>query len=549
MAASPNDTVIMAGDGHSITDGNGNVWTIVNGQVEVNGQPDNTTSGVIEMAFVDGNIWQENNADLWWMKTKPSDTWSPGPGTSMSPLPTSMNSPSTDIFVVAPTSATVQQGQATPISGVSISAPAVDGFIPYSVTLSDSNGALAVQPSSGTMQALTPSPQSPMAGAKVTLTVSGTIASINAALATLTDTDNSTSPDTIHITAVNQGADDGVTTTASTAVTVTPSKPSAPVINAPSTLTVEAGQPTAVPGVSVTENSTPGQISVSVQDTNGVLGVGAVGSGVTTAMPMPSVLELAGPLDQVNAALAGLTVTDSVSGSDSIGINANDSLNGPASTQSINVSVQLPNPPFPPPSTPANFTITDESDNPTVTDTSAGQPYNGPVAGLSSQLIDITPDKLNITADVPNVFIHSGSGEDALNVAATGGTNVLDGSTGSNFLVGGSGDDTFFVDDRVNAPTTPPGGTGIWSTVVGFHSGDSVTVWGVTPQDFNVTTADNMGTAGFTGLTWDFAGGGTDAKLTLAGYSSANLSSLNVSFGTTAPTDGLPAANYMLIQG
>ena len=45
-----------------------------------------------------------------------------------------------------------------------------------------------------------------------------------------------------------------------------------------------------------------------------------------------------------------------------------------------------------------------------------------------------------------------------------GGNNVVDGSTGSNFLVGGTGNDPFFVDDRNAAGA-------IWSTVSGFHSG------------------------------------------------------------------------------
>jgi hypothetical protein len=38
---------------------------------------------------------------------------------------------------------------------------------------------------------------------------------------------------------------------------------------------------------------------------------------------------------------------------------------------------------------------------------------------------------------------------------------VLNGSTGSSFLYGGTGKDTFFVDDR-----NPPADSSIWSTVV-----------------------------------------------------------------------------------
>lgn len=162
--------------------------------------------------------------------------------------------------------------------------------------------------------------------------------------------------------------------------------------------------------------------------------------------------------------------------------------------------------------------------------------YTGPVTALSSEIIDVTPDSLNMTAESPNVFLHSGAGEDALQ--ALSGTNVLDGGTGSNFLVGaasGAGSDTFFVDDRgANADT--------WSTMVNFRSGDAVTVWGITPQDFAASGLDGQGAAGYTGLTAHITSGGhPTASLTLPGYTVADLTSgkLGVSFGTD-PASGSP---------
>jgi Ca2+-binding RTX toxin-like protein len=188
-----------------------------------------------------------------------------------------------------------------------------------------------------------------------------------------------------------------------------------------------------------------------------------------------------------------------------------------------------------------NYVYTDTS-----TDQSgvlSGDAYQGPVAGLQSECIYLTSDNINLTAKVASVFLHSGGGNDALQVL--GGTNVLDGSTGSNFLVGGSGSDTFFVDDR--------GSSGdIWSTVVGFHSGDSATVWGVTPDDFKLAWADNQGAAGYTGLTLHAtADGKPTASLTLAGYSTNDLNNgrLSVSFGHTADVPNLPGSSFMLIHG
>ena len=116
----------------------------------------------------------------------------------------------------------------------------------------------------------------------------------------------------------------------------------------------------------------------------------------------------------------------------------------------------------------------------------------------------------------------------------------MDGGTGSNFLVGAGGTDTFFVDDR--GPSSD-----IWSTVSNFHAGDAATVWGVTSDASGLIWEDNQGAAGYTGLTLHaLAPGRPIASLTLAGYSSADLSNgrLSVSFGT----DPASASTYMYVH-
>jgi hypothetical protein len=156
-----------------------------------------------------------------------------------------------------------------------------------------------------------------------------------------------------------------------------------------------------------------------------------------------------------------------------------------------------------------------------------GTPYSGPVAGITVEYVNVSADNLNVTANVPNAFIHSGSGNDAL--AANGGINVLDGGTGSNFLTGGSGSDTFFVDDRSATAD-------IWSTMSNFHSGDAATIFGVTPGSFALNWADGQGATGYTGLTLHAtAAGQPTASLTLVGFTTADLSNgrLSVSYGTT----------------
>jgi Ca2+-binding RTX toxin-like protein len=168
----------------------------------------------------------------------------------------------------------------------------------------------------------------------------------------------------------------------------------------------------------------------------------------------------------------------------------------------------------------------------------AGTPYSGPVAGLQNQYISTGNDSLNVTATTPGWFIHTGSGTDAISTSS--GTNVLDGGTGSNFLVGGTGADTFFVDDRAASAD-------IWSTVVAFHQADAATIWGVTPQDFNLAWVDGQGAAGYTGLTLHATKpSAPTASLTLAGYSQADIASgrLTVQFGT----DTASGSSYMYIH-
>lgn len=60
-----------------------------------------------------------------------------------------------------------------------------------------------------------------------------------------------------------------------------------------------------------------------------------------------------------------------------------------------------------------------------------------------------------------------------------GGVNVVDAGARSNFLTGGMRPDTFFDTRATGAP--------IWSTVVGFHAGDGLTMHGIAPSASGLT--------------------------------------------------------------
>jgi len=176
----------------------------------------------------------------------------------------------------------------------------------------------------------------------------------------------------------------------------------------------------------------------------------------------------------------------------------------------------------------ANFRILDTTTNtPAPSD---GQAYTGPVSYLQQQYAWAGSDKVNITAAIPNVFLKSGPGDDAL--AVNSGSNVVDGGSGSNFLVGASGadggSDTFFVDGR--------GGQSTWDTLVNFHAGDQLTLWGFDGAAGTTSWVDNQGAAGYQGATLhaDFGNGsGASALVTFAA-----LTTTGAQFVTSTGTAG-----------
>ena len=98
--------MVLAGSAGAITDASSNKWTITGtGQVAVNGVADPTTRNVTELAYVNNVVWQENSSALWWSKTDPAASWTPGAGTATSPLPAPVT------IAASATSATVSQSE------------------------------------------------------------------------------------------------------------------------------------------------------------------------------------------------------------------------------------------------------------------------------------------------------------------------------------------------------------------------------------------------------------------------------------------------------
>lgn len=193
----------------------------------------------------------------------------------------------------------------------------------------------------------------------------------------------------------------------------------------------------------------------------------------------------------------------------------------------------------PPPPAAQHVAAHDNTTGADVPDTSTL--YTGPVAGIGSQFVSITPDNLNISAMADGMFIKTGAGNDA--VALRGGTNVVDAGGGSNFLTSGSGFDTFFLDARdIPAASSAAGPVpgAIWDTIQGFGHGDAATIFGIGPGSA-LDWQYNEGAVGHTGLTLHAnLPNGSEASLTLTGIDSR--SGLQLSYGQTG------GANYLYVK-
>jgi len=167
-------------------------------------------------------------------------------------------------------------------------------------------------------------------------------------------------------------------------------------------------------------------------------------------------------------------------------------------------------------------------------------PNAGGPSYLQAQYINAGATAQSLSTQAPNVFIRGGSGDDAIQVS--GGRNVLDGGLGSNFLIGGTGTDTFFTDAR--APGT------VWNTIRNLHAGDAATLWGFDPKvsSFHWDSGP-AGVPGFQGATLraDIVGGagrtgsGIDASITFAGLSVQQAQGLQITTGTQ------PGGSYLYV--
>ena len=328
-----------------------------------------------------------------------SGTSSSGSGSSTTP---------TGPSIALPTSESVTTGSTKAITGVSITdAFAASNPGTLALNVSASTGDIAMTSANGTA----------LSGSGThTISVSGTLAQINADLATLTYTAGTgAGSDSISIDVWDQAgleADESIPVTV-TAATVTPptttTTPAGPSIALPASENVHAGSTSAVSGVSVTDAfaaANPGAMVLNVSAGSGDIAMtGANGAALSGSGTQA--MSVSGTLAQINADLATLTYTaGSSDGSDTISINVWDQ-EGLQTTKTIAVTV---------------------SGNPPIT-----------IAASNADPVELVSNTV-ITATAGNHMIFIGGTGDT--VTATGGTETVQAFEGHNTITTGAGNDT-----------------------------------------------------------------------------------------------------------
>jgi hypothetical protein len=238
--------------------------------------------------------------------------------------PSTLSGSGGPITVTAPSTLAVGAGQTNLISGVrlTVAGKAAKGET-FVVTVMNDNGSINVNGAGGVQ----------ISGARPTcITLTGTLAQVNAALATLTDFAPYAGTDTLTVVASDSLGDN--TPTLYTPITIA----SAPVITAPASETVKSGVATRLTGLSFAETNWASieRFTITLTAASGVFtqtGHGWTGAGTNK-------VTIYGGFSNLNQELKDLSLT--AKGAGSIVETVTDSFGNAAAPVSISVSAAAP---------------------------------------------------------------------------------------------------------------------------------------------------------------------------------------------------------------
>jgi len=230
--------------------------------------------------------------------------------------------------VTAPTEASGVVGTTIALAGLSVFDPEAAAGQAVTVDVQSNTGTFAVNSASGA----TVTPDTRDNG----ITIGGTLDQINAALASLTVM--SPTAGTFDVSVV---ARDSVNVLSATQhIAVTTSADTAPTVTAPTAASGMAGVPIGLTGLSVFDpDAAVGQtVTVDVQSNTGTFAVAPLSGATVTPDLRDNGITIGGTLDEINAALASLTVTNPTAGTFDVSVVARDSVNVSSATQHIAVT-------------------------------------------------------------------------------------------------------------------------------------------------------------------------------------------------------------------
>ncbi|TWB37238.1 autotransporter-associated beta strand repeat-containing protein [Nitrospirillum pindoramense] len=433
------------------------------------------------------------------------------------------------------------------------------------VTVSAGKGNLAVTASGGASVSGT---------GTGSLTIAGTLADVNATLASLTYTTTATGSDSDTVTVtVNDGGNTGTggPLSDSKTIAVTLTGNAAPTISVAATQSFTDTNSHAITGVGVSDSLAGGTVTATVSDLHGNLGFTAAGSASVSGTGTGSVT-ITGTLADVNATLGTLTyaTTATATGTDTITVTVNDggsSLIGGAKSATQTIAVTLTGNDVPSLALAGAQSYVDQAGHAitgvAITDTLPGSTVTATVSDLHGNLsftaagaatvtgggtgsVTITGSLADVNATLATLTYAttlSTAGSDTITVAVNdGGTARIGGakSTSGTIAVAIATNDT---------PVLSVAGAQSY-TDTNAHAISGVSISDTYNGTVTATVSDLRGNLGFTAAgAASVTGAGTGSVTITGSLADVNATLATLTYATTATTTGTDTITVTVNDG
>lgn len=146
IAQESSNLATVSTPGPLIVDSAGTAYGLTaSGQITINGTTDQSTAGVIEIAYVNRQVWYENTALQWWSR-QIAGSWGPAGGTVLGPLPSSR----VIIYLTNTARLAVVDGFSLAVPGIVVNDTVGSGAFNMAIQATDGTATAAGSTGSGT---------------------------------------------------------------------------------------------------------------------------------------------------------------------------------------------------------------------------------------------------------------------------------------------------------------------------------------------------------------------------------------------------------------